>query len=143
MIRLLSKLTILIALPAQADVVTTDAGSSLFTGDYLLQVVGSFFLVICVLLAVMLLLKRFNTVGISKTGYIQILASAPLGQRERAVLLQVGEEQILVGVAAGSVSSIPEPASSTHLRARLWVQSQTQFASCLLLCFAHTSHAHR
>ena len=68
----------LIALPAQADAdtVATEVGSSLFTGDYLLQVVGSFFLVICVLLAVMLLLKRFNTVGTSKGGYIEILASA-------------------------------------------------------------------
>jgi len=35
----------LIALPAQADAdaVATEVGSSLFTGDYLLQVVGSFF----------------------------------------------------------------------------------------------------
>lgn len=131
MIRLLSKLTILIALPAQADVVTTDAGSSLFTGDYLLQVVGSFFLVICILLAVMLLLKRFNTVGISKTGYIQILASAPLGQRERAVLLQVGEEQILVGVAAGSVSTlhhISHPVAPSEAEAPLSFKEVWNFA---------------
>ena len=99
----------LIALPAQADAdaVATEVGSSLFTGDYLLQVVGSFFLVICVLLAVMLLLKRFNTIGTSKGGYIEVLASAPLGQRERAVLLQIGEEQILVGVAPGNVTALP------------------------------------
>ena len=98
----------LIALPAQADanVVATEVGSSLFTGDYLLQVVGSLFLVICVLLAVMLLLKRFNTIGTSRGGHIEILASAPLGQRERAVLLQVGEEQILVGVAPGNVTTL-------------------------------------
>jgi len=98
----------LFALPARADTdtVSTEVGSSLFTGDYLLQVVGSFFLVICVLLAVMVLLKRFNTVGTSKGGYIQILASAPLGQRERAVLLQVGDEQILVGVAPGNVTTL-------------------------------------
>ena len=32
--------------------------------------------------------------------------ASPLGQRERAVLLQVGEEQILIGVAAGSVSAL-------------------------------------
>ena len=57
--------------------------------------VGSFFLVICVLLAVMLFLKRFNTVAASTGGYIEVLASAPLGQRERAVLLQIGAEQIL------------------------------------------------
>jgi len=111
----------LIALPAQADAdaVATEVGSSLFTGDYLLQVVGSFFLVICALLAVMLLLKRFNTIGTSMGGHIEILASAPLGQRERAVLLQVGEEQILVGVAPGNVTilhhiSHPVPRSETE-----------------------------
>ena len=124
MIRILSTLPILIALPAQADadLVATEVGSSLFTGDYLLQVVGSFFLVICVLLAVMLLLKRFNSISTSKGGYIEVLASAPLGQRERAVLLQVGEEQILVGVSPGNVTTlhhishpIPRSESETSL----------------------------
>ena len=106
--RLLTILTLLLSLPARADAdtVANEVGSSLFTGDYLLQVVGSFFLVICALLAVMFLLKRFNTVGISTGGYIEILASAPLGQRERALLLQVGEEQILVGVAPGNVTTL-------------------------------------
>ena len=86
----------------------TEEGASLFTGDYLLQVVGSFFLVICALLSVMVLLKRFNTGGASTGGYIQVLASAPLGQRERAVLLQIGSDQILVGVASGNVNVLHE-----------------------------------
>jgi flagellar protein FliO/FliZ len=123
----------LIVLPAQAeaDEAATDVGSSLFTGDYLLQVVGSFFLVICVLLAVMLLLKRFNTVGTSKGGYIEILASAPLGQRERAVLLQVGEEQILVGVAPGNVTAlhhISHPVSSSEAETSLTFKEVWNFA---------------
>ena len=108
MVRILITLLALLVLPVQADTdaVASDVGSSLFTGDYLLQVVGSFFLVICALLSVMVLLKRFNTVGASTGGYIQVLASAPLGQRERAVLLQVGADQILVGVAAGNVTAL-------------------------------------
>ncbi len=123
----------LIALPAQADAdtVATEVGSSLFTGDYLLQVVGSFFLVICVLLAVMLLLKRFNTVGTSKGGYIEILASAPLGQRERAVLLQVGEEQILVGVAQGNVQTlhhVSHPVSRSETETSLTFKEVWNFA---------------
>ena len=123
----------LIALPTQADAdaVATEVGSSLFTGDYLLQVVGSFFLVICVLLAVMLLLKRFNTVGTSKGGYIEILASAPLGQRERAVLLQVGEEQILVGVAPGNVTTlhhISHPISRSEAETSLTFKEVWNFA---------------
>jgi flagellar protein FliO/FliZ len=133
MIRILSTLPMLIALPAQADAdaVATEVGSSLFTGDYLLQVVGSFFLVICALLAVMLLLKRFNTIGTSKGGYIEILASAPLGQRERAVLLQVGEEQILVGVAPGNVTTlhhISHPVSRSETESSLTFKEVWNFA---------------
>ena len=131
MSRFLSIMVILVALPTQADAVTTEAGSSLFTGDYLLQVVGSFFLVICVLLAVMLILKRFNTVGTSSGGYIQILASAPLGQRERAVLLQIGEEQILVGVSAGGVSTlhhISHPVATSQAEGTLSFKEVWNFA---------------
>lgn len=131
--RLLTILTLLLSLPARADAdtVANEVGSSLFTGDYLLQVVGSFFLVICALLAVMFLLKRFNTVGISTGGYIEILASAPLGQRERAVLLQVGEEQILVGVAPGNVTTlhhISQPVSPPEADASLSFKEVWKFA---------------
>lgn len=81
-------------------------GSGLFTGDYLLQVVGSLVLVIGALIAVMMILKRFNTVGRSTAGSIQVLASTAVGQRERVVLLQVGADQLLVGVASGSVTTL-------------------------------------
>ena len=133
MIRILSTFLMLIALPAQADadVVATEVGSSLFTGDYLLQVVGSFFLVICALLAVMLLLKRFNTIGTSMGGHIEILASASLGQRERAILLQVGEEQILVGVAPGNVTTlhhISHPVSRSETETSLTFKEVWNFA---------------
>ena len=104
--RFLITLLAIVSSSAEADAVTREVSPSLFTGDYLLQVVGSFFLVICALLAVMVLLKRFNAVGVSKGGYIQVLASTPLGQRERAVLLQVGADQILVAVAAGNVTTL-------------------------------------
>ena len=88
------------------------APSELFTGDYLLQVVGSFVLVICVLLAVLFLLKRFNGAGSSRSGQMRVIASLGLGQRERAVLIEVGNEQFLVGVAPGSVNmlhALPDP----------------------------------
>lgn len=122
MARLFFSLFTLSASAAQADAVTADPGFSVLSGDYLLQVVGSFFLVICVLLAVMLILKRFNTVGASTGSYIKVLESAPLGQREKAVLLQVDTVQILVGVAAGNVSVLhhfPDPVGPSDKRASL------------------------
>ena len=57
MYRLFFSLIAFSASAAQADVVNKDVGSGLLSGDYLLQVVGSFFLVICALLAVMLILN--------------------------------------------------------------------------------------
>jgi len=82
------------------------AASSLFTGDYLLQVIGSFVLVIVLLFGALLFLRRFNGVGRSLGGNMQVISSIGLGQRERAVLLQVGEKQVLVGVASGSVRTL-------------------------------------
>lgn len=100
-------------MPALADEAQgVIAPSELFTGDYLLQVVGSFVLVICVLLAVLFLLKRFNGAGSSRSGQMRVIASLGLGQRERAVLIEVGNEQFLVGVAPGSVNmlhALPDP----------------------------------
>ena len=97
------------------------APSELFTGDYLLQVVGSFVLVICVLLAVLFLLKRFNGAGSSRSGQMRVIASLGLGQRERAVLIEVGNEQFLVGVAPGSVNMLhvlPDPVRSASESAK-------------------------
>ena len=133
MVRILITVLALLVLPVQADTeaVASDVGLGLFTGDYLLQVVGSFFLVICALLSVMVLLKRFNTVGASTGGYIQVLASAPLGQRERAVLLQVGADQILVGVASGNVTAlhhVSDPIVPTEKEATLSFKEVWNFA---------------
>jgi len=131
MYRLFFSLIALSASAAQADVVNKDVGSGLLSGDYLLQVVGSFFLVICALLAVMLILKRFNTVGASTGSYIKVLESAPLGQREKAVLLQVDTVQILVGVAAGNVSVLhqfPDPVEPSDKRASLSFKDVWNFA---------------
>ena len=133
MVRFFITLLALLVLPVQADTeaVASDVGLGLFTGDYLLQVVGSFFLVICALLSVMVLLKRFNTVGASTGGYIQVLASAPLGQRERAVLLQVGADQILVGVASGNVTAlhhVSDPIVPTEKEATLSFKEVWNFA---------------
>ena len=94
----------LMALPALAqESAPAIAPSSLFTGDYLLQVVGSFVVVILLLVAVLVMLKRFNGVSASIGGDLRVISSVGVGQRERAVLLQVGEQQILLGVGPGNV----------------------------------------
>ena len=80
--------------------------SSLFTGDYLLQVVGSFVVVILLLIGVLVLLRRFNGVSSQMNGNMRVISTVGVGQRERVVLLQVGEEQILIGVGPGNVRKL-------------------------------------
>lgn len=105
------------ALPAFAqEAAPAVSPSSLFTGDYLLQVVGSFVVVILLLIAVLVILKRFNGVSASLGGDMRVLSSVSVGQRERAVLVQVGEQQMLLGVGPGNVRTLhvfDEPAVSS------------------------------
>ena len=111
----------LMTAPAMAQEATPVVSpSTLFTGDYLLQVVGSFVVVILLLIGVLVLLRRFNGVSSQMNGSMRVISSVGVGQRERVVLLQVGEEQILVGVGPGNVRKIHafdelvvEPAASS------------------------------
>ena len=113
-------LTLMTAPALAQDAAPAVSPSSLFTGDYLLQVVGSFVVVILLLIGVLVLLRRFNGVSSQMNGSMRVISSVGVGQRERVVLLQVGEEQILVGVGPGNVRKIHafdepvvEPAASS------------------------------
>ena len=119
--RFLLALFALMTVPAVAqEAVPAVSPSSLFTGDYLLQVIGSFVVVILLLVGVLVLLRRFNGVSSQMSGNMRVVSSVGVGQRERVVLLQVGDEQILVGVGPGNVRKIHafdepvvEPSAST------------------------------
>ena len=119
--RFLLALFALMTVPAVAqEAEPAVSPSSLFTGDYLLQVIGSFVVVILLLVGVLVLLRRFNGVSSQMSGNMRVVSSVGVGQRERVVLLQVGEEQILVGVGPGNVRKIHafdepvvEPSAST------------------------------
>src|SRR5512133_310000 len=72
----------------------------------LAQVTFSLIVVLGAIFAAAWLLRRFRAVGAGKTSAeaaIVVLAERAVGPRERVVLLQVGHERVLVGVAAGSV----------------------------------------
>ncbi|MEJ2764145.1 flagellar biosynthetic protein FliO [Photobacterium sp. MCCC 1A19761] len=64
-------------------------------------------LVVMVILFLAWLLKRMKLPGIQGgDGALKILRQLPVGQRERIVLLQVGEEQMLVGITQQNISLI-------------------------------------
>ncbi len=64
---------------------------------------------VVVLLAVFVfawIVRRVRGMGNRVGTAIDVLAEVPLGQKERAVLLKVGQTQILLGVAPGRVSTL-------------------------------------
>lgn len=50
--------------------------------------------------------RRVRGIGSRVGNAIDVLAEMPLGQKERAVLLKVGNTQILIGVAPGRVNTL-------------------------------------
>jgi len=90
-----------------------------------LRVVLALSLVLGAVFAAGWLLRRIRPVGGARSPELEILAQLSLGTRERAVLLRVGQQQLLVGVAAGCVQvlyqlpqSLPGDAPPAALKAR-------------------------
>ena len=62
--------------------------------------------VLAAIFAVAWLARRVRGMGSRVGNAIDVLAEIPLGPKERAVLIKVGAEQILVGVAPGRVNAL-------------------------------------
>ncbi len=75
------------------------------TGALLETLLGLFLVLACIAFLAWLLRRtgRFNATA---NGQMKIIAGLSLGPRERAILLQVGEKQILVGVTAQQIQTL-------------------------------------
>ena len=72
----------------------------------LAQVTLSLMLVLAAVFAAAWIVRRMRNFGRPGAGAINIIADVALGQKERAVLIQVGAQQLLVGVAPGRVNTL-------------------------------------
>lgn len=82
---------------------------------YFVQMFLGLAVVVAAIVALLWLLKRVNRLQGSVQGQLRVVAAVSLGTRERAIVLQVGDEQVLVGVAPGRVSRLhvlPRPLQS-------------------------------
>jgi len=70
------------------------------------QVTLALLLVLGAVFAVAWVVKRMRGFGNRLGDAIDVIADIPLGQKERAVLLKVGQTQILIGVAPGQVNTL-------------------------------------
>lgn len=72
----------------------------------LAQVTLSLMLVLAAVFAAAWVVRRLRNFGRPGAGAINIIADVALGAKERAVLIQVGAQQLLVGVAPGRVNTL-------------------------------------
>ena len=88
------------AAPEAAERVATPSAGSLA------QVTFSLLLVLGAIFAAAWLMRRLKTFNKFGSGTIEVIADIALGAKERAVLVQVGGKQLLLGVAPGRVNTL-------------------------------------
>jgi flagellar protein FliO/FliZ len=102
------------AAPAVATVSAPSSAASLA------QVTVSLLLVLAAVFAAAWLVRRMRGLGKFGSQAITVIADVGLGPKERAVLVQVGSQQLLLGVAPGRVSTLhvlTEPVARTSMAA--------------------------
>lgn len=93
------------ALLAQSE---NQAGNALepISSPYLLKLTGGLLLIVALIFLLAWLMKKFNLNQQSQSGLIRIIAGLSIGTRDRIVLLQIGEEQILLGLTPGRIEKL-------------------------------------
>lgn len=85
-----------------AETVSTNTS----TAGNLLQVTLGLLVVLGLMAAAAWLLRRFNTAKGSNAAHIKIIGGVSVGSRERVMVVEVADQWIVVGVAAGRVNAL-------------------------------------
>ena len=97
-------LSVLAAEPLVAGAAAPVAGASV--GGQLTQLVLGLLLVLGLIFALAWLLRRVQQTGPRQGQVIELISSRALGARDRLVLVQVGNEQILLGLTPGRITPL-------------------------------------
>ena len=116
------------SLQAQGDAVAP-VGIDPVSSSYLLKLTGGLILVVAIIFLLAWLLKKMNFNQQSQQGLIQIVSALSIGTRDRILLVQVGEEQILLGLTPGRIEKLHSLASLIEFSAT--IDSKPSFASKL------------
>ncbi|MDO8826910.1 flagellar biosynthetic protein FliO [Methylophaga sp.] len=84
------------------------------TASTLLQTIFGLIVVLAVIVFLGWLLKRSQFFHAAHHGHLKVLGAISLGTREKAVLIQVGDQQLLIGVTPQQINTLytlPEPLS--------------------------------
>lgn len=79
------------------------------TVDYQSQigrVLGMLLLILLLIFAVVWVMKKIGYTGHSIAGPLSVKACLPLSNKEKLYVIQVGEEQLLIGLSAGGITPL-------------------------------------
>lgn len=95
-----------IALYSYADSAAAINATPIGGGRHLLSVVMALFGIIVLIFAISWFVKRFGHGGFIQNQHIKIIATMPLGTRERIVLIDAGGQQLLLGITAAAINTL-------------------------------------
>lgn len=72
------------------------------------QLLIGLFIVIGAIIAVAFFMKKYGRLQYGNHSNLKVVSGISLGQRERAVVVQVGDKQLLLGIAPGRVQTLYE-----------------------------------
>lgn len=75
-------------------------------GTGIFQLLAGLALVLGLIFASLWLLKRLSSPRGATAGLLRVVAGTAVGPRERVVLVEIGDEWLILGVAPGSVSAL-------------------------------------
>jgi len=76
------------------------------TAGQLANLLGGLILILVLIFGLSWFVKRFSQGGFMQNPVFKVVASMPLGTRERLMLVAVGNKQILLGVTATQISNL-------------------------------------
>ena len=76
------------------------------TSSLLLQTFLGLALVVCMIIALGWLARRMNLTGLQRNQHCRVLATMPVSAREKVVLVDIAGQQLLLGIAPGSITTL-------------------------------------
>ena len=89
-----------------SKVASTEGSKVLNAGESAVNVFVSLILVVLVIFFLAWAMRRMGGGGFRNNSVLKIIGGVSMGSRERIVLVQVGEQQLLLGVAPGRVQTL-------------------------------------
>ena len=79
---------------------------ALVSPESMMQMFVALIVVVLIIFGLSVLIKRFSLMPGSSSGMIKILGGLPLNSKDRLLLVQVGDEQILISASPGRIGKV-------------------------------------